>query len=127
MDLYGKKPKTEEGRHFVANIWEWSPLLDIITQTKVLHKNITDTMIFGNGGGPDTTDACDSVANKIEELMKEDIRDEIVSRPEILKDRNGNIGLAIYGPGSSHAYSITRHRVKDFVKFLRGCGGFETW
>ena len=84
------------------------------------------------GAGPDDQDTCTQMAERFESALTvhqngfavpdETIRvtedGRFVSPEEVARNPN----LKTYSP-----YSICREHVKEWIGFLRHCGGFEVW
>jgi len=101
MDVYGKSPSTETGKCFRANVWSWRPLHALIAEigSDLFDEEMIDLMGSNDGAGLDSQEECDELADRIEDWL------------ETHKD-----GLVIEDKDE---------HVKEFVEFLRGCGGFQ--
>ena len=134
MDVYGRNPSDESGHYFRASIWSWGPLYQQIVNrcADLLDTDVLIAMAYNDGAGPDDQDTCTRMAERFEsalvvhqdgftapaELTRVTEEGRIVSREEIAR----NPHLKTYSP-----YSICREHVREWITFLRHCGGFEVW
>lgn len=156
MDVYGKKPTTEEGKYFRNNVWWWRPLADYVCDVapeiaagcKHWHSN--------DGDGLDA-EASIRLADVLDKEIAEgrtlsyEKRDasKKAMMPNVRCDlcegtgtrmpipqrgagdpKNGGLKCnACHGTGHVRPwdaeYPFSVENVKEFVAFLRGCGGFE--
>jgi hypothetical protein len=73
MDVYGRKPKNEQGEYFRANVWYWHPLWDCLHQ---LHPVICDKCESPHDNSGDGLNARDSLA--LSKLLKKDLEKGII-------------------------------------------------
>jgi hypothetical protein len=144
------------GYYFRANLWSWRPIQMIINQVN-LNKDLgIDTSEFGynSGAGLDTAEECIILADALVEFMEnadlDDSDDRIylclgmwVSQEggfsvpeEITEDLNKqfSMGKLIQGgvvgnDGNLYypAWSTSNSHMREFITFLRNCGGFQIW
>jgi hypothetical protein len=120
MDVYGKNPKAEEGEYFRANVWCWRPLQSLCVKAGCSEAKKWSS---NDGLGLNTQEECDVLANQIEEYLK--------TNPEVqysLPLPEGTTGVdehGFFGKGTLSPYSIEVSHVREFITFLRHCGGFE--
>ena len=157
MDVIGRKPTSKEGEYFRNNVWWWRPLADycmrvapdIAARCKYWHSN--------DGYGLDERDSlaladllqaeidsgrCASYARVREselELLPNERCQLCEGTPprRVPPDRGaGNLltGMkcnACDGEGFKRPwacwYDFDVENVREFVGFLRGCGGFAIW
>lgn len=139
MDVYGKAPKSEEGKYFRASIWTWPGVLEAIASTKVLPDDLVEQMSYNSGAGPDDALAV-TLADALEKAC-EGLNDEHIY---ITDDSHyASVGTAGMGSGllttlgqafpdakvqtTESAYSTPVWKVREFAKFARESGGFEVW
>lgn len=105
MDVHGRAATTKEGEYFRRNVWGWHPLADLTTaiapelcaKIKYWHTN--------DGDGFDNQEDCTKLADAID--------------TEIAKGADSKL---------IRDYIHETHRdvnsIREWVTFLRGCGGF---
>jgi len=117
MDVKGVKPKNEEGRWIRFSIWEWRPLallMEDIASDLFDARNLKG-IHYNDGCGLQDDDKCFILADRIEKWLEErpylnELEYKLVVADDIRVD-----------------YKVTVERVKQFIEFLRSCGGFEIW
>lgn len=134
MDVYGKNPSDECGHYFRACIWSWGPLYEQIAAlcADLFDEEVLTAMAFNDGAGPDDQETCIQMANRFEEALAANpdgftlpaqslvVTEEgrLVSRAEL--DRNPELK-------TRSPYLIDGGHVREWIGFLRHCGGFEVW
>lgn len=134
MDVYGKNPSEESGHYFRASIWSWGPLYEQIVAlcADLLDDNVLTAMEYNDGAGPDDQETCTRMANRFESALvahqdgctvpaaslQVTEKGRFVSREELAR----NPDLRACSP-----YSISGEHVREWIGFLRHCGGFEVW
>ena len=134
MDVSGRNPDSEAGEYFRANIWSWRPILDLIHQlcSDLLDEETLIAMGYNGGAGPDDAATCKEMANRFERWMEHNAEghgleiDGIRMKPDgtlLTGDRLAETPeeetLSPYGVQDDH--------LKEWIEFLRHCGGFEVW
>lgn len=102
MDVFGKDPSAESGQYFRASIWTW-PLVHSLTAATcgdLLSDEVLDAMAMNDGAGPDDQETCNEMANRIEPFVKSDMPDPTPA----------NVDLEML--------------LREWIEFLRHCGGF---
>jgi len=157
VDISGRKPKSELGDSFHSNWWGWRPINSICQIAAYRSKLRIDFEYWGSndGKGIRTQKQCDRLAEAIEELIGEDVNlkednDRIYLclgswcefgsgkfiQSEIEQSLNVQypIGTLLYtsiiasdGTPVESSHSTSVGRVKEFVNFLKNCGGFQIW
>jgi len=142
------------GFYFRANLWSWRPIHLVINSVITMKELDYDTSLFGenSGGGFKTQEECDNIADGIDEIINEleikdkdtlylnlgmwiswdgkfeipdDIQEEL--NAETKKDFVSGPIVASNGQLVVPAHSVDIDHLKEFVNFLRHCGGFEIW
>jgi len=155
MDVIGRKPKTEKGAYFRANVWSWRPIHALIgianlrNGNRLVSRETMMLMCSNDGAGLTDQKSCNALANALERLL---------ARPcfitehglEILEEdgecvirfpKNGSPmmcdkGGRFWRPEDVKAgkvrhedlrspYETSFDHMREFIVFLRGCGGFE--
>ena len=157
VDISGKKPKTEEGDYFGSNWWGWRPINAICEMAAYKSKLKIDFEYWGSndGKGLRTQKQCDRLADALEEFLGTEVNakedDERVylclgswveagtgkfigSEAEMSLNQQIPYGSIHYtsivsenGTLVESAHSTSIFRIKQFITFLRNCGGFEIW
>lgn len=144
------------GYYFRASWWTWRPIVNLIDYASNLY-NLgieTKSMHYNDGKGIETQEGCDRLADALENVLDSDERlseegaviylclgswctidGQFLSNgidEKLLKDHP--IGTLLFTPVvmqdgtmavSSHSCEV--EYVKEFIKFLRQCGGFQVW
>jgi len=145
MDVYGVAPKNDKGEYFRANCWSWRPLCVAMAHSGAadhLSYKEWDLLAENSGGGPDTQETCDKMANDLEDWLDWHAgEDKSLYQPEELneldmfieKEPNEHGGHRFVNPKEEpdvevmSAYGVRWDHVKEWVTFLRNCGGFQVW
>jgi hypothetical protein len=149
VDISGRKPKTEVGDYFSSNWWGWRPILAISEAAMISSKLDYDTSYWGSndGKGLRTQKQCDKLADAIELLISNNWNEYLTEDDDRIyivmgswceagtgKFIGSEYGDILYGPivaengtmvESSHGTSLGR--IKQWITFLRSCGGFKIW
>ena len=152
MDVYGRKPKNEQGEYFRANVWYWHPLWDCLHQ---LHPVICDKCESPHDNSGDGLNARDSLA--LSKLLKKDLEkgtiEEYISQYDahmnslpledckacdghgvrdwdqedgtIKVEQCNNCKGTLKVKSFSTWYHIDLELMKEFQVFLENCGGFN--
>lgn len=154
MDVYGKKPSTEDGKYFRANVWYWHPLWSMI---EFLYPNIAAKVQYAHSNDGDGLNATDSlvlsklleadlISGKIEEFIK-DFNNEKNSLEQVDCDYCDQTGYRAWPQDDGSllqqacnvcngtlkvddfmaGYSMDLDLIKKFQLFLESSGGFEIW
>ena len=144
------------GYYFRANVWSWRPINKIINKVNVDYNLDLDTEGFGSnsGNGLKNQADCDLLANAIENYVENNenllnsqvmyvnmgmwVADDntftIKSSEEDKLNRDYPIGSILYssiitdqGKLVRPAWSTSLEHIREFINFLRHCGGFEIW
>ena len=157
VDISGRKPKTEAGDYFSSNWWGWRPINTICQLAAYRNKLKINFDHWGSndGKGLRTQKQCDRLADALEELLGNDINlkenDDRVylclgawvefgtgqfigSEREQSLNEQYPYGQILYssvvtsnGDAVESAHSTSVGRIKEFITFLRNCGGFQIW
>lgn len=157
VDISGKNPINETGDYFGSNWWGWRPINTLCQLAAYDSKLSIDFEYWGSndGKGCETQEECDQLANALEEYLGNEIeaKDDddrvylclgswceagtgrmVSSEVEQSLNTEYEYGSIHYTSivtesgmvvESSHSTSV--YRIKQFIEFLRNCGGFEIW
>lgn len=146
MDVSGRNPKNKDGEYFRANCWSWRPIhamIELADQTiHVFDEKTMIAMSYNDGAGLKDQASCDKLADELERLLG-DKRRLKKACPVVTGDRIGfrvDKEFAVNSEGrfvsadekvpldDLHSpYATDEAHVREFIAFLRGCGGFEVW
>lgn len=157
VDISGKNSLSETGDYFGSNWWAWRPINQLCQLAAYESKLSIDFSYWGSndGKGLDTQEECDSLADALEDYLGSEIEvknddDRIFlclgswceagtgkmvdSNVVVSLNEQYEYGDILYtsvvsesGQLVEPSYSISIFRIKEFIKFLRECGGFEIW
>ena len=157
MDVMGRAPKSKEGEYFRANVWSWRPihaLIDIANirnGNRLVPRRVMQYLGSNDGQGLEDQESCDRLAKALEWLLAhpaairehgmeigKDDEGEFIGFPAeaspLLCDKDGHLyteedarkrKIALKELRS--AYQTPLSHVREFITFLRNCGGFEVW
>jgi hypothetical protein len=175
MDVYGKKPTTEEGKYFRRNVWGWRPLADLILGLCPVEARPCKYWQSNDGDGLNAKGAVKLADALDHHLESGDVAAWVTIRDAELKHlpnercnlcrgtgvRRDAVGMEMKQPErsipattdvegatmqhpragqkgwcngcdgrgwnrpSATFYGADESDVREFVTFLRGCGGFE--
>lgn len=119
MDVYGIKPRNKTGEYFRASIWSWRPIHAIC---ETVMDNELPGWAYNDGAGYKTQKECDVLADKIEAFIK--------AAPEVSYKLPCPKGMGVnhkgqFGKGNLTPYEVDITHLREFIKFLRACGGFK--
>jgi len=156
MDVSGIKPTSEKGIYFRANVWSWRPIHSLMAMANARNKYMLmtqeqwESMDHNDGAGLQTQKECNDLADALESILKnnKELRefgfivsakeDEIKIRFPLTGDddemaidiRNGSFvsnTKTIPTEYKTSPYSVSLSHAKEFVVFLRECGGFSVY
>ena len=149
MDVFGRKPTSPEGEYFRRNVWGWNPLAqlceraapDIAMECEHWHSN--------DGDGLDASDAA-TLAERLQLLIADGSVAAYIKRRDaalaqlpdetcgccdgtgMRRDATGNDRAKCRQCGGkgkqenfARHYHLDEDDVKEWLVFLRACGGFE--
>ncbi len=133
MDVYGRKPTAEAGKYFRANVWSWHPIHALIGELceDLLDAELLDKLAFNDGAGPTDQETCTEMANRFEQWMEHHteghgLESSLRVTPEGRfvppEELEKNPDLETKSP-----YEVSDEHLKEWIEFLRHCGGFEVW
>lgn len=154
MDVYGKKPKNDNGEYFRSNVWYWRPLWSMIEDLYPALASKVPNAHFNSGDGLNNQDSITlsrllkkdiesgqiesyikNYQSQIAEIPKEDCKycnglgvrtwDQLGSDP-ITKTCNACNGT-LKVDNILTCYRMDLSLIQEFQKFLENCGGFEIW
>ena len=133
MDVCGRKPSSPEGEYFRANVWSWRPIHSLIWElcSDLLDKETLERMAFNDGAGPEDQTTCIVMASRFDrwlerhvegKQLESDVQTTKEGRFVSKEELEENPDLETETP-----YQVEDDHLKEWVAFLRHCGGFEVW
>jgi hypothetical protein len=133
MDIVGRSPSAEAGEYFRANLWSWRPIQDLIVHlcSDLLDEEVLVGIGSNDGAGPMDQATCSAMANRFEHWMEHHVSGHgLESDLRVTKDgafvtkqeAKENPNLETESP-----YLVDDEHLKQWIEFLRHCGGFEVW
>lgn len=133
MDVVGRKPSSKAGEYFGANVWSWRPIHDLIAQlcSDLLDAETLEKIGFNGGAGPTDQETCSEMAKRFENWMEHHVEGHgLESETRVTEDGRfvsqkeleENSDLETESP-----YNVEDEHIKEWIEFLRHCGGFEVW
>jgi hypothetical protein len=142
------------GHYFGASWWSWRPIVYLIDEASNLFNLGIDTNPFhyNDGRGLETQEECNKLADALEHILntneetqKEDAQIYLCTHSwskfggSLMNEKECEVLMQSYPPGTltfslvvspngeiavpSHSVGVPR--VRDFITFLRNCGGFS--
>lgn len=133
MDVRGRNPSDPAGKYFRANIWSWGPILHLCGElcSDLLDEETLTAMSFNDGAGPTDQATCTQMANRFDLWMEHNASGQTLeSEMKVTKEGRfvtdeeleDNPDLETESP-----YEVDDEHLKEWVQFLRHCGGFQIW
>lgn len=124
MDVSGLKPTNKAGEYFRANIWSWRPI-HALCET-VLKQRLPDWG-YNDGDGFKSQLECSNLADKLEDYLTKNPKEQIALESDMRVDPVTGSFLKRGSQDGESAYTTSQEHVKEFITFLRNCGGFEIY
>ena len=129
MDVTGTNADSEAGKYFAANIWTWSPIHDLICRlcSDLIDEDTLRLLAYNEGAGPRDAQVCKEMANRFEVWMEHNVdgnemeADAAIAKVSVHLEMCDKLGQ----PRQKH--SVSDHQLKEWIEFLRHCGGFAVW
>ena len=133
MDVCGRNPRSEAGEYFRANVWSWHPIHALIVElcSDLLDEETLRKLSYNDGAGPTDQETCTQMAKRFEVWMEHHAQGhtletdmQVTKEGHFVTDEElaANPDLETESP-----YGVSDEHLKEWVEFLRNCGGFEVW
>jgi hypothetical protein len=125
MDVIGRRPSSPAGNCFLANIWSWGAIHALICDlcSDLLDEKTLQGIGFNDGAGVADQRTCTEMANRFGLWMEHHVQGARVTKDGTFiteDDLEEN-------PDLKTPYHVEDNLLKEWVDFLRHCGGFEVW
>lgn len=134
MDIDGRNPDSEAGKYFRANVWSWRPIHDLIYRlcSDLLDAETLEAIGYNSGAGPTDDETCKEMANRFELWMEHHAEGHGIDIDGMRMKTDGEllIGDNLEGVPDEETlspYAVDDEHLKEWIEFLRHCGGFEVW
>jgi hypothetical protein len=129
MDVIGKSPTSPAGEYFRANIWTWVPIHALIVELCSDQFDEETLMLLGSndGAGPADQATCTEMANRFERRMEHHVDGHQIESDELRVNAEGRfVDAEENSTQETMSPFMTRdEHLKEWIEFLRHCGGFE--
>lgn len=121
MTVEGRNPTAKTGEDFCINLWGWRPIHHLICRLcSDLFDEDTLKRFLGNGGaGPGDQATCTEMVNRFEVWMEHNANGHTVANDDELAESPHT--------GTETPYKVSDDALREWIEFLRHCGGFEVW
>jgi hypothetical protein len=133
MDVYGRKPSSPEGEYFRATVWSWHPIHALIIElcSDLLKDKTLEKLAFNDGAGPKSQKVCTEMAQRFEQWMEHHAEGHSLES-ELRVTKEGRFVSAeelAENPDmeTMSPYEVSDEHLKEWIEFLRHCGGFQVW
>ncbi len=136
-DIYGKKPTAPEGEYYRSNIWYWPPFVAMCRRLAPRESKGCKGWEVNDGHGLNAADAL-RLANRLDELLADgtiaayiadsgeppvtELQARTLRFVKALTKATGNPEVS--APGLANP-AVTEEDVREFIAFLKTCGGFK--
>lgn len=134
MDIFGRKADSPVGEYFRANIWGWYPIHALICGLcpDILDDETLAGMGHNDGYGPEDQDKCSEMASRFERWLEHNSEGLRLEVPGARITKDGRFVTEEEVAANPNLETETPYRVedadlRDWVEFLRHCGGFQVW
>jgi hypothetical protein len=130
----GRNPSSPAGEYFRANVWSWRPIHALVCElcSDLLDEETLEGMGYNNRAGAADQPTCTEMANRFEQWMEHNVHRVRLDIPGAKVTEEGrfvteeelveNPDLETHTP-----YNVEDEHLKEWIEFLRHCGGFEAW
>lgn len=131
LDVVGRNPSSEEGEYFGANVWSWRPIQALIGAlcSDMFTPEELEALHFNDGAGPEDQATCTEMANRFEIWMEHNI-DGVSIDLGVRITPDGTLldeGEAEECDDVISPHQTSDDHLKEWIEFLRHCGGFQVW
>ena len=135
FNAVNKYENENPGVYFRANVWSWRPIHSLIckfcdehlreTGKILIEDPVLNSMGMNEGSGPEEEWQCKELAKRFDKWMEHNVNGA-TSSVSLASTPEGMVVSAL-GGDETPSYSTNDEHLKEFVRFLENCGGFEVW
>jgi len=132
MDVIGRAPSSKAGGHFRASVWSWRPIHYLVCRlcSDILDEETLDNMNYNSGAGPEDQATCTEMAIRFENWMERHVDGVSLDLGMYVKTDGRLVAEDdIEDPDTEvmPAHEVSDDHLKEWIEFLRHCGGLEVW
>ena len=131
LDISGRSPTASSGKCFGTNWCSWTPIHALIRElcSDLLDKDTLRALGFNDCAGPEDQEICTEMADRFEVWMEQNLHTHTLELGELQMTSESQLILTEKVVGTSGVETTTRFAVeydhlKEWIEFLRHCGGF---
>ena len=131
MDVFGIAPSSSEGEYFRASVWSWRPIHELMMELchDLLDAELLAAMSFNDGQGPGNGTTCTEMADRFEAWLDDNRAGCTLESSTLRVDGQGRFidPKKLHDKPQQETYSPYRvddEHLREWVTFLRHCGGF---
>ncbi len=133
MDVWGCAPSAPAGKYFRANIWSWRPIQTLVVELcgDLLDEQTLVRLGVNVGAGSRDPEVCREMANRFDRWMEEhtdghqlDLGLRVTSEGRFVPPEEV---ATLPAEELRSPYAVEDEHLKEWVEFLRHCGGCEVW
>ena len=117
MSVNGREPRSAAGEYFGASIFNWPIYLAAMEAAGL---DVPESWSYNDGHGLRSQDECDRYADALEARFATVSATTVVLSP----DHVGNRIATVFGGPPVVAVTSDPERMRQWIEFLRNCGGF---
>jgi hypothetical protein len=125
VDVYGRKPRSDVGTYWGTN-WDcWRPIHNLMREAcsdLLGEEELKDIEFSNDGHGPTSQQICTETANRLNSWA---IGQETEGETQGEGDEETTPEAPLKGEPSGEYFPY--EALKEWIKFLRNCGGFKVW
>jgi hypothetical protein len=132
MDVIGRDPKNEAGDYFRANVWSWRPINHLMIDlcSDFLDEEVLRAMSFNDGAGPEDQATCNKIADRFDAWMERHTEGHTLESDLRVGPGGRLLSLETVQQNPTAGvspYLVHDEHLKEWVEFLRSCGGFQVY
>ncbi len=123
MDINGREPSGENGEYFRANVWSWRPIhaiCDEAIRASKLGIN-TDSWAYNDGDGCGSQEESTALADAIVAWLANNLD---FGNADVIH-WNPITDTLETEPICDEQYGVEKEHLREWISFLRECGGFS--
>lgn len=133
MDVWGRNPSAPSGRYFRANIWSWRPIHALIIELcpELFDEQTMARLGINVGAGATDQATCTIMADRFDQWLEQNVNGHMIDLGLRVTTEGRFVNEQEQATDSSletvSPYQTSDQHLREWVEFLRHCGGFEVW